>query len=92
MNRLIKIGAILCCLMMLFGCYSTPPDPKVITITKQVPVLPPAYLLKDCIPMLEGVGITKTRELLTFAVKSHNQNVLCTVDKRALREWRAKHE
>ena len=90
MNRLIKIGAILCCLMMLVGCYSTPPDPKVLTITKQVPVLPPAYLLNDC--SVKQSDITTNRELLTFAVKSHNQNVLCSIDKAALRKWRAKHE
>ncbi|WP_404936282.1 MULTISPECIES: hypothetical protein [unclassified Pseudoalteromonas] len=75
---------------MLVGCYSTPPDPKVITITKQVPVLPPAYLLNDC--SVKQSDITTNRELLTFAVKSHNQNVLCSIDKAALRKWRAKHE
>ncbi|MFK3873094.1 Rz1-like lysis system protein LysC [Pseudoalteromonas rhizosphaerae] len=76
--------------MILNGCYSTPPEPKVITITKPAPILPPLYLLNDC--ALSQSPINTNRELLTFAVKTHNQNVLCNLDKAALRQWRAKYE
>ncbi|WP_420331448.1 MULTISPECIES: Rz1-like lysis system protein LysC [Pseudoalteromonas] len=68
----------------------TPPDPQVITITKQVPVLPPLHLLNDC--TVSQSPVNTNRELLTFAVKAHNTNVLCNLDKAALRKWRAKHE
>ncbi|WP_425468869.1 Rz1-like lysis system protein LysC [Pseudoalteromonas rhizosphaerae] len=75
---------------MLNGCYLTPPEPKVITITKPVPILPPLYLLNDI--ALSHPPINTNRELLKFAVKAHNQKVLCNLDKAALRAWRAKYE
>ncbi|WP_212748552.1 Rz1-like lysis system protein LysC [Pseudoalteromonas ruthenica] len=75
---------------MLAGCSQTPLPPKVVTITKEVPKLPPIHLLNDCLasqPSFQTNG-----DLLRFAIQSHNQNVLCSLDKAALREWREKYE
>nr|WP_273047517.1 hypothetical protein [Pseudoalteromonas sp.] len=75
---------------MLSACSGLPSEPRVITVNKVVYVLPPEHLLQEC--TVTNNKLDTNGELLALAVKLNNQNVLCNVDKAALRKWRTRYE
>lgn len=86
-----EVGLLIMCLVILQGCSSTQPIVRTLTVTKQVPVLPPEELLAFCeipsAPKTEGRKV-KNPELLNYAMTLIQALDDCNVSWQSLHDWR----